>query len=180
MRLFAAIRPPGLVLEHLSGALAAVLAPRADRSSPLQPRANWHVTLAFYGEAPAGAVPSIEADLRAELASVSPFELELRGAGTFRGRVGWIGVGGDLASFATAARAALAAYPTGGDRSANPHLTVTRAADRPAVADALRALSIYVGPTWQAGEVELIRSDLGQGPGRHALYTTLGRWPLGG
>ncbi|MDR0626654.1 MAG: RNA 2',3'-cyclic phosphodiesterase [Bifidobacteriaceae bacterium] len=172
MRLFAAIRPPQPVADHLSVALASALTPSTDRSSPLIPRANWHITLAFYGEVPTGGLDSLSGALAAELIQMAPFELELRGAGCTRGRVGWVGVGGDLAAFRRLAATARAAWPgTAGEQ--RPHLTITRRADRTPTSDALRALSVYVGPSWPVHQVELIRSDLGQGPARHPLYTTL-------
>jgi 2'-5' RNA ligase len=196
MRLFAAVRPPDNALDHLSAALASALNPRADRSSPLQPRANWHVTLAFYGEVPDAAAPGIAANLATGVAGAGRFEVELRGAGAFRRKVGWIGVGGDVAALDRLSRAAAGAWPAAGagaegnhgagpqtrvparGDSRRPHLTVSRAADRPGTAAALRALSVYVGPSWLVGEVLLLRSELGQGPGRHARYTRLAEIPL--
>jgi 2'-5' RNA ligase len=173
-------------LDHLSAALALGLGPRTDRSSPTQPRANWHVTLAFYGEAPGAVWPELASALAFQLQDARPFALELRGAGVFRRRVGWIGVGGDTAALGSAVRAAqdagdsvLAGAAPGRVEQARPHLTVTRAADRPAIAAALTALSVYVGPSWTVDSVSLMRSELGAGPGRHALYTELARLPLG-
>ncbi|MDR2453852.1 MAG: RNA 2',3'-cyclic phosphodiesterase [Bifidobacteriaceae bacterium] len=184
MRLFAAVRPPTSALDHLSTALAAALGPRADRSSPLQPRANWHITLAFYGEVPGGAIPELAAELAANLDGIGQFRLELRGAGRFGRKTGWVGVGGDTAALERLARAAAAAWPGSGGtsraagRRPRPHLTLSRAADRPATSLAFQALAVYVGPTWPVREVRLARSQLGQGPGRHSLYTDLAALPL--
>jgi 2'-5' RNA ligase len=237
VRLFAAIRPPDHVLDHLSTALAAALPPHPDRSSPLQPRANWHVTLAFYGEVPDAAQTDVGSELAEAVDGLGQFEIELRGAGRFRRTVGWIGVGGDVAALDRLSRAAAAVWPgdpgrlgpgragdagagarggwgdpgagarggwgdPGGRRGASdasggrgrgnaggrrrrgeaprPHLTVTRAADRPATALALQALSVYAGPSWLVSEVVLMRSELGMGAGRHALHTHLATIPLAG
>ncbi|MDR2565627.1 MAG: RNA 2',3'-cyclic phosphodiesterase [Bifidobacteriaceae bacterium] len=185
MRLFAAVRPPDHVKDHLAGALAGALGAATDRSVPFSPRVNWHVTLAFYGDVPDGSVTAWENGLAQELSGLAPFTVELRGAGVVRRRVGWIGVGGETRALKRAMAAATAAgelasqavgrrpaVPGGPEaRALRPHLTVTRAADRPAVKSALSALAIYRGPSWLVEEVTLISSDLGRGPGGHALYT---------
>ncbi|MDR1187314.1 MAG: RNA 2',3'-cyclic phosphodiesterase [Bifidobacteriaceae bacterium] len=173
MRLFAAIRPPAQVKDHLAAALAATLGQPEGRSSPLAPQSNWHITLAFYGEVPNGAVPEWRDALERELARFEPFSLELRGAGVLRRRVGWIGVGGATSVLkATMRAAASVAEPMDtGHGAPHPHLTITRSADRPYVRDALRALSIYQGPSWLVEQVELVESQLGRGPANHSLYT---------
>ena len=59
-------------------------------------RETWHLTTAFYGEVPDGAVPALTGEL-AELATgVEPYELALHGAGVFSHRTLWVGVGGDV------------------------------------------------------------------------------------
>ncbi|MDR0592247.1 MAG: RNA 2',3'-cyclic phosphodiesterase [Bifidobacteriaceae bacterium] len=183
MRFFAAVRPPDAVLDHLSLALAAVLPQAPGPAPPLLPRANWHVTLAFYGEQPDGAEPVLLSALAEALARTEPFSLELRGAGVFRRKVGWIGLGGQTAALAQAMRAAAEAVaevgrPAPPPLGARPHLTVTRAADRPDVGRALRALSVYQGPSWLVTEAHLMSSELGRGPAGHALYSRLGSAPL--
>lgn len=137
MRVFAAVVPPLPVLDHLDRALRAVvgLGTAGDLASPLRwaARETWHLTLAFYGDLPDGAVPELCAELDAVAASVSPFALWLRGAGFFAGRTLWIGAGGDLAVMtaltvgAVGAGAEVGAWPDDRVRS-RPHLTVGRVA----------------------------------------------------
>ncbi|MDR1394097.1 MAG: 2'-5' RNA ligase family protein [Bifidobacteriaceae bacterium] len=190
MRLFCAIRPPAEALDHLSAALGSVLRPSLGRRSPLQPRGNWHITLAFYGELADGAVPQLVAELTERLGPIAPFALELRGAGRFGRGVGWIGLGGQMERFNQARTAALTAgqscsvdppaAPDTRHPASHPHLTITRSAGRPALADALQAMACYLGPSWLVRQAVLVRSELGGGPGGHALYEPMATIPLAG
>ena len=119
MRLFAAIRPDARALDHLAGALvgAGVDTGGAHGGPPplrVVPAEQQHVTLAFYGEVPGGAVDDLAAALRAALApggsggpggpgdaggphsavpgSAVPGSAVLAGAGVFSSRVLWVGV----------------------------------------------------------------------------------------
>lgn len=94
MRLFASIRPPEEVREHLVTALR----PIRDAHGPLLRWTDpdqWHLTVAFYGEQPDGAVDELADRLRLAATATGPLDLRLRGAGSFSGRTLWIGVGGD-------------------------------------------------------------------------------------
>ncbi|WP_295629350.1 RNA 2',3'-cyclic phosphodiesterase [uncultured Corynebacterium sp.] len=96
MRLFASIRPPEEVREHLVTALRPVrddVGPSLRWTDPDQ----WHLTTAFYGERPDGAVDELAAHLASAAAGTGAMDLHLRGAGSFSGRTLWIGVGGDVA-----------------------------------------------------------------------------------
>nr|WP_297422613.1 RNA 2',3'-cyclic phosphodiesterase [uncultured Actinotalea sp.] len=213
MRLFASIRPPDVVLVHLAAALGAVSLGRgegpAGRSTgPVRwsPPENWHVTLAFYGEASEGAVPELEQGLATLAEEQAPFGLRLRGAGVFSHRTLWVGVAGDgsavsrLALGAREVGAAVLGRTEARERS-RPHLTVGRVTDdvraartrrRPAraaaargraddgdpLAAAVRALGVYEGPSWTVEEVRLVRSELGQGRGGAALHVDVASFPL--
>lgn len=137
--MFASIRPPDAVLHHLAGALEAVRlgtagsidgAPSPVRWSPVE---NWHITLAFYGESPDGALHELEDGLGAVAAAQPPFDLRLRGAGVFAHRTLWVGLGLDADA---AVRLCVGAQEVGAavlgraeDRErARPHLTVGRVA----------------------------------------------------
>ena len=135
MRLFAAVLPPPHVLAHAEQALDAVRG-AGEESGPAGPL-RWappddrHLTLAFYGEVPAGAAQDLTAGLAAIATDVEPFDLELRGAGVFDRRVFWLGVGGDVDTMAalTARCVDLGAEVTGrGDSRvrSRAHLTVAR------------------------------------------------------
>jgi RNA 2',3'-cyclic 3'-phosphodiesterase len=133
VRLFAAVWPPDDVLDHLDLALATVRGGPAGVSSPVRwsAREAWHVTAAFYGEVPDGAVAGLAADLRSELAGVAPYELGLRGAGVFSHRTLWVGVGGDVDAqrsvSAACVRAGVAAGSAPDSRPRErPHLTIGR------------------------------------------------------
>ena len=161
MRLFVSLRPPPDALDHL----------RAQLPQWPGPPDRWHVTLAFLGEvAEAGPV---DAALGQALAGAPAPELRLAGSGTF-GRVVWVGLEGELDVLARLAALVSAAARQAGvaleRRRFRPHLTVGHGG-RP---DPAR-LSGYRGPTWTAGEVELVRSDLGStvthtGLGRYAVH----------
>lgn len=51
-----------------------------------------HITLAFYGELPSGALDDLLAALSSALAPHPPLDLRLRGAGVFSARTLWAGV----------------------------------------------------------------------------------------
>src|SRR5690606_21574383 len=95
VRLFAAVRPAGPALDHLESALAAVGPGHGQLRWTV--RENWHVTLAFYGEVPEGAVDELAAGLERLTADSPSPRLVLRGAGVFSGRTLWVGTGGELA-----------------------------------------------------------------------------------
>ncbi|MGC5629775.1 2'-5' RNA ligase family protein [Georgenia sp. Z1344] len=94
MRLFAAIRPPAEVLDHLELPLTNL---RLGAGAPLRwvPPDQQHLTLAFYGEIPDGAADAAADSLAEAAARHAPLDLRLRGAGSFTGRTLWVGVGGD-------------------------------------------------------------------------------------
>lgn len=184
MRIFAAIRPPESVVDHLELSVTNL---RLGVGATLRwvPSEQRHITLAFHGEVPDGAVPEIAESLTEVAARHEPLELRLHGAGTFSSRTLWIGVAGDVAPLARlmadcAPAGEVDAGPHGGRRA---HLTVARGSNRSrGVADLdgmARALAIYDGPTWTAGDVELFSSRLGEGRGGGPLHEVLATAPLG-
>ncbi|AEE45781.1 RNA 2',3'-cyclic phosphodiesterase [Cellulomonas fimi] len=133
MRLFAAVWPPDEVLDHLDLALATVRGGPAGASTAVRwsARETWHLTAAFYGELPDGAVPGLTADLAAAARTTRPYSLTLRGAGVFSHRTMWVGVGGDVDAQRALSAACVAAGVEAGavpDRRPRdrPHLTVAR------------------------------------------------------
>lgn len=141
MRTFASVRPPDVVLEHLAAALESVHlgAGAQGPGRPLgpvrwSPPENWHVTLAFYGDVPDGAVQELADALAALALTQAPFELRLRGAGVFAHRTLWVGVGADVTAVSrlvTGARevgAAVLGRAEDRERS-RPHLTIGRVTD---------------------------------------------------
>lgn len=182
MRLFAALVPPDPVLDHLEAALDGV---RSGPAGALRwvPRENLHLTLAFYGEVADGAVPDLTAALAQVAATERAPELQLSGAGSFSGRTLWVGVGGEVGLVRTLmARSAEVREAGEDDGPPRPHVTVARGGRRSRGLDlsgAVRALSVYRGPTWRAGEIVLLSSHLGEGPGGAPRYVVeeRARWP---
>ncbi|UFU05092.1 RNA 2',3'-cyclic phosphodiesterase [Ruania halotolerans] len=205
MRLFAALWPPPEVLDHLNGALAAVLEPSPSGGPPTlrrTPQENLHVTVAFYGTVPDGAASDVRASLAEEAAGAAPVYLHLAGSGSFGDRSLWVGVGGEVAALTDLMQAcARAPYVAAEDgppaRSPRPHLTVARASRRgtperrgrrrrehaaeepSAVRVAARALAVYRGPDWMAEEITLVASHLGEGAGGAPRYEVIDTLELG-
>lgn len=197
MRLFVAVRPPAHVLSHLRTALLTVEDAGTVRWTAEE---NWHLTLAFYGSVPDGAVPEIEAELAAVAERTAPVELHLRGAGEFAHRTLWVGVAGDVDALV---RLGASAVAVGEDLlgrrdervRARPHLTVGRVPaaarrrdpgrprgrdrhDDRGLGDLVRSLAVYEGPAWTVEDLLLVESRPGEGRGGGPLYTDVGRWGL--
>lgn len=195
MRIFSCLRPPEEVLDHLDDALRAVSpAPLGNGPPPLRWVApeHQHITLAFYGEIPDGAVTDLIAGVDGVAASFPAFDVQLTGAGVFTGSALWIGVRaviepGLMPRLMASAGAAGYDISRMEPRDRNrAHLTVARLSARGSARSRLRAdlpsithaLSVYRGPVWRATEIEVVRSELGQGKGGGALHDTVARLPL--
>lgn len=169
MRLFVAVRVPDEALEHAADAVEAV---RGRHPGPRWvPPARWHLTLAFYGSVPDGDVPALAGRLERALRPVADLSLRLGGAGFFGRRAIWLGVRGDVPQLRVAARLV---GPAAERHPFRPHLTVARLRPGTDPEPAVAALSSYVGPTWSAGAVRLVRSHLGPAP----WYDDVAVWPL--
>lgn len=202
MRFFAATTPPDEVLDHLENALAMLgdvpaaperddrqrsrgtRATRAAHRSPWTPRSTWHLTVAFFGTLPDGAVPDLESRLAAAVEGIEPFTIHLAGAGTFRSSVLWVGVGGETTPLAEAMHALTdvrdEVTPLRDDRERNrAHLTISRS---PAIdaATVAHALAVYRGPAWTVDTIELLESDLGVGEQGHPVHTVIARISIAG
>jgi RNA 2',3'-cyclic 3'-phosphodiesterase len=182
MRLFVAVTPPPEAVDELRSATAGMRAARPELhwTRPDQ----WHLTLAFLGEVDDDA----RADLTVRLGRVGPrhppLQLALSGAGRFGDRVLWTRVTGDVAalrrlaeSVRVAARRARIAVE---ERPYRPHLTLARGHEGADLRTAVDALAAFTGCTWTAGELHLLRSHLGAGPGRTSRYELVTSWALTG
>ena len=171
MRLFVALELPAAVVSHAD----AVVAPVRPRHPQLRwvPAARWHLTLAFSGQVPDEGVEALRDSVTRAVRSRVPLELRLAGAGSFRDRVVWLGVQGDLRALGDLAR------DLGSDRLPfHPHLTIARLRRGQDGHAAAGELTGYSGPTWVAGSVHLVRSRLGATPSYEVLTTwTLGEHP---
>jgi RNA 2',3'-cyclic 3'-phosphodiesterase len=167
--MFMALPLPEAVKEDLS----TFLEPRQEAGRDLRwawPE-QWHITLAFLPEVADRQLDELLERLQRAASRRSPMALQLAGAGAFpnagHAKVLWAGVdhaGEELMRLAGGVRAAGAksGIEVGGGRF-HPHLTLARLAVPTDVTHWLRVLDEYSGPSWQAQEVTLIASYLGQG-----------------
>lgn len=89
---------PDAVSQHLDSALGGIGGSLvADPGAGLRwtPRQQRHITLAFHGNVPDGAVPGYLEALTWALSEnlVEPFDVSLAGSGSFSGRTLWAGIG---------------------------------------------------------------------------------------
>jgi 2'-5' RNA ligase len=145
-----------------------------------------HLTLVFLGDVPADMLADLEAAVREAAAPFGVLTMRVQGAGRFppRGlpRTIWIGiedVSGGLAKLQAAiARATAAFAEKEEDRAYTPHLTLGRVKSPRGgrdLAGAIDAMAGTTGPSFEAREVTIFRSDLSpQGP----TYTPLAQVPL--
>jgi 2'-5' RNA ligase len=184
--MFAALVPPPDTIEDLDAFLAVRREAAPFRwSLPEQ----LHVTLAFYADVPERKLDDLVERLgRAALRRTS-FPTRVAGGGAFphaaRARILWAGLDLDadgrteLDRLATGTRAAAsrAGVPVDGQRF-RPHVTVARMGRPTEVTSWVRLLDTYTGPSWQADQLALVASYLGEGPGGRPRYETLETFPL--
>jgi 2'-5' RNA ligase len=187
MRLFVALVPTDPVVEDL----AEFLAPRQEAGTDFRwagPE-QWHVTLAFMADASDRHLDDLTERLARAARRRTPFPVALQGGGAFpdaaRAKVLFAGVdaGGsaeELRRLSVGARAAAtkAGAPPNGGRF-HAHVTLARLRAPRDVTRWLRVLDSYRGPAWQASEIALVESHLGEGPRRRPRYEVLETFPLG-
>ena len=197
MRMFVALPLPEAVKQDLAG----FLEPRQDAAdlpgvslrwtAPEQ----WHLTLAFLPEVADRHTDELLERLGRAAARRDPSVLRVAGAGAFphagRAKVVWAGIeheggddwereGDDLTRLAAGVRAAAAksGIEVAGGRF-RPHLTLARLGRPADVTRLLGVLDLYAGPSWQAREVSLITSYLGQGPKGRPRHEVAATFELG-
>lgn len=184
--MFIALPLPEAVREDLS----TYLEPRQEAGPDLRwtgPE-QWHLTLAFLPEVTDRHLDDLVERLERAASRRKPLDLRLAGAGAFpnpaQAKVLWAGVeheGEELTRLAGGVRAAGAksGNEVGGGRF-HPHLTIARLRVPADATRWLRVLDPYAGPSWQAQEVALIESYLGQGrngTSRHEVRETFSLGP---
>jgi RNA 2',3'-cyclic 3'-phosphodiesterase len=204
MRLFVAVYPAEVALDHLAAAVNGLrlgMATVAGNNVRLVARPLWHVTLAFLGELPDDRAPEVAAALHAGAdrwrpaggepeGGTAPIEVRLAGGGRFgrrRSTTLWVGLAGELDAFRSlgeSVRRELRRARVPYDRKAlRPHLTFARPGERlPAgdVAADLARLREYEGPGWTVDAVHLVRSQLGPRPVHERIATVPLLRPAGG
>jgi len=147
--------------------------------------ADWHITLHFIGETDADRVPAIVRALDESAAAARPFDIRLRGLGTFgppaRPAVLHVLPEGRHeplralhASLGAALGRAIGFKPD--DRPYRPHLTLARKYAGEAPWDPALAAAETFAASWTARDVCLFRSRLGRSP----MYEVVRRAPFGG
>lgn len=124
LRLFAALAVP----DHVATRLLALM--KGVAGAKWRPRENLHLTLRFFGEVAEPIADDIDAELSAVAEACAPFDLKLKGAGSFGGadpHALWIGAEQTAALTKLAAQCERAARRAGlkpEPRKFLPHLTL--------------------------------------------------------
>lgn len=186
MRMFVALVPPERAVEDL----AEFLSPRQEAEPGFRWTAveQWHVTLAFMPQVPERALDDLLARLERAAARRTPFTVAVKGGGAFpnaaRAKVLFADLAvsdpEELRRLKTGARAAAnkAGAEVEGARF-HPHLTLARIRRPLDVTRWIRVLDGYRGPTWEAEEVALVESHLGEGPRNRPRYDVIESFSLG-
>jgi len=187
-RMFVAVQPPGVAVEHLDEFLDVRRGAADFRwSLPTQ----FHVTLAFLDTVADRRLDELVERLERAAGRRTAFATSISGGGAFpnpaRGRVLYADL--DLAPeakeeldrLASGARAAAArtGIEVDGQRF-RPHITVARLRGPTEVTSWVRLLDAYSGPTWPVDRITLVASYLGEGPRGRPRYETVAELPLAG
>jgi len=185
--MFVALTPPDGALEDLG----EFLAPRQEAEPGFRwtDSEQWHVTLAFMAEVADRHLDDLLARLERAAARRTSFTACVAGGGAFpnpaRAKVLYAGLDvgthrEELNRLATGARAAAGKSGAEADGGRfHPHLTLARIGRPTEVTRWVRVFDAYRGPTWEAREIALIASHLGEGPRRRPRYEVVGAFPLG-
>jgi RNA 2',3'-cyclic 3'-phosphodiesterase len=186
--MFVALPLPEAAKEDLAEFLEPLQeAGRRDLSLRWSSPDQWHVTLAFLADVAERHTDELFERLERAASRRRPLLLRMVGAGAFphaaRAKVLWAGVeheGEELMRLAGGVRAAGAksGIEVGGGRF-HPHLTLARLSHPVDVTPWLRVLEPYSGPSWQARDVALVASYLGQGPHGRSRHEVRARFALG-
>ena len=184
--MFVALVPPEPVLEDLG----EFLAPRQESEPGFRwtTSEQWHVTLAFMPAVPERVLDDLVARLERAAGRRTPFEVALAGGGAFPhpadAKVLYTRVETaaqeELRRLAVGARAAAgkAGAEAAGGRF-RPHLTLARTGRPRDVTRWIRVLESYRGPSWEASEITLVASHLGEGPRNRPRYEVVNTFSLG-
>ncbi|MEK3733698.1 RNA 2',3'-cyclic phosphodiesterase [Paenibacillus sp. FSL M8-0334] len=134
--------------------------------------ADYHVTVQFLGDTPAGRIPEIVQALQTAASAHAPFMLGVSNAGVFgtnaSPRILWAGLNGDIKALSALHRSVVSSMEAFGyvpeSRPYRPHITVARKFEGkfPFMMDLLGS-----GPNpiqWKVDELTLFRTRLGHSP----------------
>ncbi len=181
-RLFAAVVPPSDVIEEMGGWVD----PRRDDAWRWTDAGEWHITVAFYADVETWRYDALVDGLQRVTQRTRAFPLSLRGVGCFASvataHVLYAGVhdpAGALPPLATGCRTAATTVGIEVARQRyHPHVTLARR-NRPSDASRhVRALTDLQTSSWEATEVVLVQTFLGQGPGGTARHVVREWLPL--
>ncbi|MFE5142387.1 RNA 2',3'-cyclic phosphodiesterase [Streptomyces fagopyri] len=183
VRVFIALAPP----DHAKEELARELRPAYGSHPHMRWNRveDWHITLAFLGELPAGTVPLLRPPLARLAAGRQPLRLALRGSGNFDDRVLWSGIDGDLDALHTLAADVRTTVRNCGvafeERPLRPHLTLARArrGDLSSAAEIAAGFASFTGRRWSAERLHLVGSNVGRSRGP-IHYRDIDAWALEG
>ena len=182
-RLFAAVVPPPAVVDELS----RWVDPRRDDAWRWVHASDWHVTLAFYEDVEPWRYEGLVERLGAAATRTGAFPLSLRSVGCFssvdKAHVLFAAVDDPTATLPELAERCHHAATTSGIAVArqrfHAHLTLARRNRASDASKYIRALGELETATWTVGEVVLVQSFLGEGPGGTPRYVVRDRIRLG-
>ena len=183
MRLFAALVMPEEVRESVTAWWTAARVHLPDAQWRDVSEANWHVTLAFYGDVDGDCVDGLVEAL-SDCALTSPVQhLRMKGVGVFpnmnRPKVFWLGIddaegqGGlqELARCCRRAGRATVRKRSAKDTPFQGHVTLARRRGFPSplAPDVLMAMPDTPEVIWQAAALRLYRSELHRSGARYRV-----------
>jgi 2'-5' RNA ligase len=184
MSLFVAVRPDARATEDLQDAVDSARRQWTGPGLRWQPPSQWHLTLAFLGNPGEDVAFEVAERLHAVTNWPAVTGARIQGAGSFGGKVLWMGLEegparGALASMARDILRLLRGSGVTADfRPWQAHLTLARSRKGSAT-DMVDLLDRYSGPPWDVTELLLIRSTGGPKPAHHvaARYSLAGSLP---
>lgn len=185
-RLFLALAAPGNVKAALKQAQDQLRRELAEENIRWVPTVQLHLTLRFFGRVEAAQVPELTGVLEDTVRAFGPLDLAARALGCFpnarRPRVLWAGIEAStdkLAALWAAIQKSTASFGEPPDRDHfAAHITLGRVkflsppgAGR--LAESLRRNASTLFGTWQATELDLMRSHLSSSGAKHEVLAKL-------
>lgn len=192
VRVFVALAPPEEAVEHLVDFLEPRRQAREAEGLRWSLPEQLHVTLAFAAAVEERRLDGLLDGVAAALAKRRPVPTRVAGGGAFpdaaRAKVLWAGLdlaadddAAELAALAAGVRTALARAGVPVDGAGfRPHVTLARLGRPRDLTRWVQLLDAYAGPRWSAGELAVVASYLGDGPGGRPRHDELARLPVGG